>query len=260
MKVAVNVSLASWPGMRHEEAAAELLLSRPIEPVFGPLHTEHVQLVPQSFGLLSESLVDGLRAAHPTTRFRLHANVRVLPTYRQADLANFVRERSWFEQAARIHRLLDAQAYTAHAGRRGDIGLSSLFDNARRCADLFGSPVGIEGHYPTDGDRWLVSTWDEYRLLLESGVPYVIDLSHIGILAASPGRREEGLLSEMLACERCIEVHVSDNDGRSDQHRVCASAPWWLSALSFVNEGAVVFSEGNHRFGSGTTPGAVSRG
>lgn len=260
MKSTVNVSLASWPGMRHEEAAAALLRSRPIEPVFGQLHIEHVQLVPQSFGILSESLVDGLRAAHPTTRFRLHANVRVLPTHRQADFANFVGERLWFEQAARIHRLLDAQAYTAHAGRRGRTGLSNLFDNARRCADMFGSPVGIEGHYPTDDDRWLVSTWDEYRLLFESGVPYVIDLSHIGILAASTGQREECLLKEMLACERCIEVHVSDNDGRSDQHRVCASAPWWLSALSFVNEGAVVFSEGNHRVGSGTTLGVISDG
>ena len=42
-----HVSLACWPGMRHEAAAA--LLHAPIgEPLFGPLSAEHVQLVPQS--------------------------------------------------------------------------------------------------------------------------------------------------------------------------------------------------------------------
>ena len=54
-------------------------------------------------------------------------------------------------------------------------------------------------------------------------------------------------MGELLACERCIEVHVSDNDGRGDWHQVCESTPWWHELLAHVHAGAVVFSEGNHR-------------
>lgn len=51
----------------------------------------------------------------------------------------------------------------------------------------------------------------------------------------------------MLACDRCIEVHVSDNDGSGDWHQVCQATPWWAPLLSHINNQAVVFSEGNHR-------------
>jgi hypothetical protein len=244
--VKANVSLASWPGLRHE-AAAERLRDPPVEPVFGRLQVEHVQLVPQSFGMLSEDLVESLRAAHPATRFRLHANVRVLRAHRQADLSNFAGQPDWFEQAARVHRRLGAEAYTAHSGKRAQAGMLEMLDNARRCAGLFGSPVGVEGQYPTAGDSLLVSTWSEYRQLFESGVPYAIDLSHINIVAARSGERNEGLLSEMLACERCIEVHVSANDGAGDLHQLCDVEPWWFGPLRQVHPGAVIFSEGNHR-------------
>jgi hypothetical protein len=52
---------------------------------------------------------------------------------------------------------------------------------------------------------------------------------------------------DMLACERCIEVHVSANDGRGDWHQVCEQPPWWWPLLQYINPKAVVFSEGNHR-------------
>jgi len=242
----VHVSLACWPGMRHEAAAA--LLHAPIEePLFGRLSVAHVQLVPQSFGCLSEALADTLRESHPATRFRLHANVQVLPERRLADLSGFGHHGDWFAQAARISRRLGAPAYTAHAGPRAQATLPAMLEHARRCADLFACPVGVEGHYPVPGDGWLVSSWSEYRAVFESGVPYALDLSHLNILAAHSGRRESTLVAEMLACERCIEVHVSDNDGRGDRHQVCTRAPWWHPLLPHIHAHAVVFSEGNHR-------------
>ncbi|GAO20860.1 MULTISPECIES: hypothetical protein [Comamonadaceae] len=241
-----HVSLACWPGMRHEAAAA--LLHAPIgEPLFGPLSAEHVQLVPQSTGCLTEDRADALRMAHPRTRFRLHANVHVLADRRFADLSGFTLHADWFVQAARISRRLGAPAYTAHAGRRAQATLSMALEHARRCADLFGCPVGIEGHYPTPGDTWLVSSWSEYRAVFESGVPYALDLSHLHILATATGRHEPTFVAEMLACERCIEVHVSDNDGRGDWHQVCTVPSWWYPLLIHIQPSAVVFSEGNHR-------------
>lgn len=206
-----------------------------------------MQFVPQSFGSLTEEVVDTLIAAFAQVRFRLHANVRVLPVHRVADLSGFPLHADWFQQAARISQRLAAPAYTAHSGSRSEATLTEMLDHARRCADLFGCAVGVEGQYPAKGDPWLVSNWAEYRQLFQSGVPYAIDLSHLNILAARSGTRENGLLQEMLACERCIEVHVSDNDGRGDWHQVCEQPPWWLPQLQHINPDAVVFSEGNHR-------------
>ena len=244
--VAAHVSLACWPGLRHEQAAQRLHHDT-TEALFGMLSTAHVQLVPQSFGILTEAVADSLLAAFPNTRFRLHANVRVLPTHCIADLSGYRSHTDWFCQAARISRCLGAPAYTAHSGSRAEATLAEVLDNTRRCADLFECAVGVEGQYPAKGDPWLVSNWAEYRQVFESGVSYAIDLSHLNILATSSGVRDDALLREMLACERCIEVHVSDNDGEGDWHQVCEQAKWWLPLLPHINPKAVVFSEGNHR-------------
>lgn len=242
----VHVSLACWPGLRHADAV-QRLAEPPNEPCFGRLSTAHVQLVPQSMGVLDDALVDALRAACPGTRWRLHANVRVLSRHVMADLSGFALHADWFVQAARISRRLEAPAYTAHAGRRSQATLPQMLDNARRCADLFGCPVGVEGHYPSGGDDWLVSSWREYQTVFASGVPYALDLSHLHILASRTGQRETSLVTEMLACERCIEVHVSANDGHGDWHQVCTEPAWWHPLLPHIHPKAVVFSEGNHR-------------
>ena len=122
-----------------------------------------------------------------------------------------------------------------------------MLDDARRCADLFDCPVGVEGPSTSAGDVWLVSSWAEYRAVFESDVPYALDLSHLHILATRTGRFETTLVAEMLACERCVEVHVSANDGRGDWHQVCTEPPWWHPLLRHIHSNAVVFSEGNHR-------------
>ncbi|WP_353627685.1 hypothetical protein ABNQ24_06885 [Ralstonia pseudosolanacearum] len=239
------LSLACWPGLDYGRVP-EMLECTHTEPLFGTLSAAHMQLVPQTIGLLDEERVDGLLAAFPGTRFRLHANVRVLPRHRMADLSTFDTDLDWFRQAARLSQRLGAPAYSAHAGDRRNATLTRVLDNARRCADLFGCPVAVEGLYPDrHGTQW-VSSWDEYRTVLESGVPYALDLSHLNIVAHRYGR-QHSLVADLLACERCIEIHVSDNDGTGDWHRVCEAPPWWYPLLSYRNPGAVIFSEGNHR-------------
>lgn len=245
----VCVSMASWPGLRHEEVA-QRLAAEVREPLFGSLKLDHVQLVPQCFGLLDEAVIDGLMQALPNSRLRLHASVRVQRTGEVVDLIAFDDRRAWFDQAARLSRRLRAPAYSAHPGRREQGTLHDLVDHARRCADLFDCPVAIEGQYPTRagaGRELLVSNWADYRFLFDSGVPYALDLSHVNILAQRTGAVELGLLSEMLGCERCLEVHVSDNDGSRDEHRICESWPWWYSLLLEAHSQAVIFSEGVQR-------------
>lgn len=249
-KQTVHISLAAFPGMRHEQSAEKAVSDarqgKLVEEVLGPISVAHIQLVPQNFGMLTESLADSMMAAYPESQFRLHANTRVLTGYRIADLSNFANNQDWFFAAAAISKRLNAPAYTAHSGYRESASLATMLANAQRVSDLFGCPVGVEGQYPTTGDKLLVSSWEEYQYVFESGVPYALDLSHLNIVAHKSGRREDNLVKEMLNCERCIEVHVSDNDGQGDAHQVCTRPTWWLPILDYVNHKAIVFSEGNH--------------
>lgn len=210
MSPQVRTSLACWPGMTHL-SAVQAAMHGVSEPQVGALLTDHIQLVPQSTDVLDEGLAEVLVNTWPATSFRLHANVRVLPRGRLADLCTFDRDIDWFEAAARVHRVLGASVYSAHAGLRRDATLDEMFDNTHRCSDLFGCPVAIEGQYPATGDdphRFLVSSWLEYRELLDSGIPYALDLSHLNILSDRTGQREDTLVAEMLASPACLEVHI----------------------------------------------------
>ncbi len=242
----ICTSLASTTALSYADICRRL--TSPLsEPLFGRLSLDYIQLVPQSRERLTPHVIELLRSAFPNTRFRMHANLRVWGEFTRVDLVDFDRHNAWFRDAAALHRLLGADAFTLHPGRRASASLSALFDCARQCADLFGSPVGIEGMYPTRGAPYLISTWPEYEALFESGVPYALDLSHLNIVAHLSGRYDLDLVQAMLSSDRCIEIHVSDNDGLSDQHRICLAPPWWWRVLTSVHPNAVVFSEGNHR-------------
>lgn len=244
----VNVSLAAYPGLQCHEALDRISLCPPSEPLLGTLGTDETQLCPQNRGVLTLDYVDMLREVYPNIRFRLHANVRVLPDRHVSDWSDWHPDSAYWRALATVSKRLDAPAYTAHAGRRSEADLPALFENVRRAADQFGCNVGIEGHFPTVQDAFLVSTWEEYRRLFESGVGYALDLSHLHILAEQSRRWELALVQEMLACERCLEVHLSGNDGCLDQHHMLVDVPWWWSAMGYIHDGATVFSEGKQRF------------
>lgn len=239
----VNLSLASLPGLywqRLPTACHEVW----VDPTLGQISIDHVQLVPQCLGVLDDDLCDMLRCALPATQFRLHANVRVLPERRLFDLSTLATSWPWFERIGMLSHRLGACAYTAHPGRRRDTTLRQVLDNARMLADRFGFAVGVEGMYPGEAG-WLLSTWSEYAELLESGVPYALDLSHLHIVATSSGQKNESLVQELLAGEQCLEIHVSHNDGSVDQHRPVPGVVWWLPLLRHAHPCSVIFTEGN---------------
>jgi hypothetical protein len=106
-----------------------------------------------------------------------------------------------------------------------------------------GLGVGVEGMCDS---RDLLSTWAELRWLLDSGLKYALDLSHVQIFAKREGKKDHGLLKDLLQSPACLEIHVSDNDGRRDRHDLLNTPPWWwrdfTDAASQIT--AVVFSEG----------------
>lgn len=218
-----------------------------VEPLFGRLSSAQVQLCPQSRGILSEERAASLRSAYPDTKMRLHANVRVAsgqPRYRTCDVHEG--SKAYFAELGRISRALGASIYTLHAGRRRDGSLVSLHTELAVLEDWMGVAVGVEAMCEK---RDLLSSWKELRWLLDNGVKYALDLSHVQIIAKREGKEEHGLLKDLLESPGCIEIHVSDNDGRRDRHQLLNTQPWWwqdlLDAAAQIT--AVVFSEGNQR-------------
>lgn len=240
---AVNVSLAAFPRLGFVEAM-ELAQAGVSEPLLGALGTEHVQCCPQNRGILTEELAGQMKDAFPATRFRLHANVRVLVRRQVVDLDRFDATDPYWQALARVSRVFDAPAYTAHAGLRTHATLDQVLDNTRRASDLMGCVVGVEGHYPTPRGIYLLDSWSDYRTMLESGVPYALDLSHLNIVATQSGSTEMGLVQELLSSENCIECHLSANNGSRDAHLSLSEPPWWWPLLAHTNDQCVTFSEG----------------
>ena len=242
----VCVSLGMYGRLPHHEAIALALAHPPVDPLLGTLSSAHLQLCPQNQGQVDLALADALRRDYPGIRFRLHANVRLGDKLRRVDLCDWKTEQPWFKTCAEVSAALGACAYTAHAGTRTKATVQQVPRAVRLAEQDFGIPVGIESHYPAPGDPWLISTWAEYRQMLDARVHYALDLSHLNILAVQTGCIEWGLVKDLLASDRCLEVHVSANDGRGDQHLPLSPAaePWWLPLLAYAHPDAVVFSEG----------------
>jgi hypothetical protein len=245
----VHLSLGAYGSIPHQVAIDRALTHPPSDPLLGRLSTTRLQLCPQNRGRIDTALAWGLRRNHPDIEWRLHANVMVETTPRRVDLCDFAHEQAWFKQVAQLSSVLHAPAYTAHAGRRSQATVLDVIQYAKDAEQLFGIPVGIEGHYPTSGradHQWLFNSWVEYRVLHESNVHFALDLSHVHILATATQQIEWTLLQEMLSSPKCLEVHVSGNDGSHDQHQSLKAEdpPWWESLLTYTHADAVIFSEG----------------
>ena len=239
-----HVSLGAYGRVPHEIAIADALACPPSDPLLGILSTRHMQLCPQNLGYLDRDWALDLRRRHPDILWRLHANVRIRGVGRIIDLCDWPTQQDYFRTIGSISEALGASVYSAHAGRRNTASVEAVIRHSLAMTQHLGLPVAIEGHYPVPGNLWLFSSWREYRQLLTSKAYFALDLSHLHILATQSGVIEHGLLAEMLACDRCLEIHVSGNDGRRDQHLRLDVQPWWWPLLADSHAEAVIFSEG----------------
>jgi hypothetical protein len=245
----VHGSTACHPGITHAQALARLQAGTH-EPLFGTVGLAHCQLCPQNSGVLDVEVLRALQAQAPDTRLRLHANVRVFPTLYPHAAADFTAAtRFYFVRVGELSRLINAPCYSLHAGRRAHSTLDQLRARLLELAELLQLTVAVEGLYPTEGAHWLIASWAEYRWLLESGLPYALDLSHLAIVAQSERCQDAGLLHELLSAPQCCEIHLSANDGRRDLHRPLTQPPWWWPALTRAapHSRAVIFTEGSQR-------------
>lgn len=242
----VHATTAMFPGTGVRDALRRITAGA-AEPLLGAVSAAHAQLCPQNMGTLTEAVCEQLRADFPHTHLRLHANARVLPMHYLLDASTYSGEtRFYYEALADRSRRLGARAYSLHAGRRANATLAQMVDNVARIQELFGEiAVAVEGLYPNEASPQLMDSWSHYEQVMRAGVPMAVDVSHIKIVAAHESSRDSSLLTELLACPDTIEVHLSDNDAKSDRHDMLSSAPWWWEYREAIHGGAVVFTEGN---------------
>lgn len=246
----INAVSACWSSYSYQDAI-RLIHEGTVEPVFGKLAHEHVQLCPQHSQYLSEEVIDELMLDYPETQFRLHSDVRLVNKRGVTiDLIDFNEDTLWyFKTLAKFSKQMGAKLYSLHAGVRGDKTMNDLFEKCNQLREIFDCDIAIEGHYPFKNGKYLVSSWKEYEELFKSGLPYALDLSHLNIVAHREGWQYD-LTQEMLSSPQCREVHLSFNDGIMDSHYISQEhhqKEWeiWKSMVEKAHKNAVIFSEGN---------------
>jgi len=243
---AVHVSLGTYGSVPTDIALAEAIHRTPSDPLLGKLATEHIQLCPQNRSALTKEQLQHWQSLYPNTQFRLHANVRIegFQTNDIVDLCHWRERSDYFGAIKQLCDTVNAPVYSAHAGRRGHATEQDVIHFSCEMTQAFGLPVAIEGHYPTRKGTWLFDSWQQYRHLLESQAYYALDLSHLNVLAYQTGQYPFVLVDELLACERCVEVHLSANDGSCDAHLPLTQKPWWWPLLDKAHPQATFFYEG----------------
>lgn len=210
-----------------------------------PISANKLQICPQNRRGVNRELCDILLERYPDTEFRLHANVNITGRPFIVDASNWGDYTlDWFTTLREYVQLLKTPLYTLHAGRRDNCTLPELFDKIREIEDFLQIPVGVEGLYPERDGKWLINSWKEYEAMLNSGVNYALDLSHLNIVGFHEQSYPLDLVQAMLESERCIEVHISHNEGYSDSHRNIIEETWWWGLLKYTNPKADIFTEG----------------
>ena len=229
--------------MAAEDALSESKGKAIVDAFLGKMDIGIAQICPQNKWALTADRAASLLKENPEIEFQLHANVRLFEIQRRPiDLSTD--DSAYWHQLKEINDLLNGRQYSAHAGKRCEASLIKTFENTKRLEDYLGIPVAIEGHYPTKDSTFLMDSWEEYAQLLKNDVHYAIDLSHIHILFRKTRHCDRELLKDILANDRCIEIHLSANNGFEDEHIEITREPWWWDVFQERNKNATIFYEG----------------
>lgn len=217
------------------------------EGIWGPLKTDHIQICPQTFGVVSDDVAHELVEKYPQTKLRLHANARVLPKHVLWDVSTFSQDtKYYYEQLFLRQKVFKSPMMSIHAGYRGSCSWSQWLLNVqhlRSLAQSVGTDMCVEGLYPLKAKPQYIDSFKEYQFLMDNDIPYALDLSHLNIVAKHE-KWDMALVKDLLSSPLCMEVHVSDNDGHRDSHALVSKPPVWLGLLNHKSDHAVVFSEG----------------
>lgn len=258
MRKPIHPVLAVYPG-KAPVSAMQALLDSPNDGKH-QFDFAKVQITPQNFTQWTPEITESFAAQYPKTQFRFHASVRLgnyeygNPRHAWFDLAKFIaypkQGKAYFKALAECNEVLGNPIYSFHTGHR--LAHRDSIDRLARAfseiQDIMGCQCAIETLYPVAAKpkmNW-IDCWAEHEALLNCGIPFVLDLSHINIIAHHEGRND-ALVNEMLASPNLIEIHLSGNDGLADSHASLESCEgeWWWPLVEAYDGEADVFSEGN---------------
>lgn len=232
--------------MASHKKAVQLIQAGLVDDVFGKLSPEKIQICPQHAGYLNDDLIDEFVETYPNTEFRLHASPKIKGQESKIFyVSNANDNMDYFKKADQINQTFKSSGYSIHAGERADATIDQMIDRLQMIQDNSETTVAVEGLYPSKSNRWLMSSWEEYERVAERGCLYALDLSHLNIVAKHHGRND-ALVEALIKSSQCIEIHVSENDGRSDSHKTMETLnpPWWMQILMNSKSKADIFYEG----------------
>lgn len=207
----------------------------------------HMQLCPQQLGVLSEKIVEDLQNEFLHTQFRLHANVRLFQDNFLFDASSDLKNddnKKYIELLKQIHQKTNAQVYSYHAGYRV-CSKEQMKNHALFLQEKLQSPVAIEGLYPEKKNLWLINSLDDYEWLANN-IYFALDLSHLQIVYTQMQKTvDESWVIDMMQHPNCLEIHVSGNDGKHDNHQAIEGNEWWLPLIKKADIKAHVFTEEN---------------
>lgn len=249
----VSPTSACFPGKPIETAMSLLIKNNPKDNCLTKWDFSEVQLCPQHIGFISSFTTQTIKDKYPNIQFRLHANVRLNRNHRPFDASHILEENlEYIKQLKEIQNQLNSKVYSYHAPMHEMSSWEKIAQNTLELQDFLNIPVAIEGLYPNKKykDLWSNSI-NAYESLLKTNLFYALDLSHLNIAYEqySSTQREtiKQLVIEMLENKNCLEIHISDNDGKHDSHKPISDEKWWLEPLnnSKINSRCVIFCESN---------------
>lgn len=248
----IYATTAQLPGFSFLFALEKITIGL-IEPYWGVLSHEHVQLCPQTSGVLTPQMCEKVRSLYPQTTLRLHANARVLNHHVLWDVSTYNTETHFYYKAC-VDRMLrlGASIFSVHAGYKKNCPKADEFwNNILKLRELVDHQsqgkvtLAVEGLYPSSNMPQWIETWEDYAELLHRKIPFALDMSHLQIVAQHEKKWDNILLKNLIESSLCKEIHVSQNNGKADQHKSMNSSPIWEKYLLLSHPDTHIFSEGN---------------
>ncbi len=254
IKKKINPTTACFPGKPLESALHLLNNNLPKDSLIKNWDFSNIQLCPQNPGFISAKKAESLIGKYPSTQFRLHANARLFLEHQSFD-SNFSLndEYAYTKQLKTINDILNGKVYSYHAPMKTEKSWNEIINNVLSLQDFLKIPVALEGLYPNRniGNDFWKDTYNNYLTILNSDIFYAFDLSHLNILYEQSNEITKkqiiSLSKEMIEHKNCLEIHISDNDGIHDSHKIIKEEKWWVEILnsSTLNKNCFIFCESN---------------
>ena len=174
-------------------------------------------------------------------QFLIHHNSPINGKSNFVNLCDRVPE-EYFRQVFEFCNLTGTTHYSIHGGNysRDSVSKASAFENycarfaeADKIAQEYNIKLAVETMYPTiSGNQHVLADMQEIEffqsIFPDAGM--VLDCAHIKI-QKHYGTADDSIIRWLLDNPNLVEIHISENDGRSDRHTPVLKNSWFWGAI-----------------------------